>query len=430
MHHDSATELLRAFSLVYTPLRRVGPRESPYPGVLVRTSGTVQLLVDAGAAPQATLFWSPMPDSHILRARDVTEGATGTQALVDACQEPVSEFIRRRGSLEPGEIATVALGILRGARELRENPLGRWWLTMSGRPVFALDDGDRPLLDETHDVLDAITTTDPEGVSLLAAVAALVAEGGRDALWDECDSALFAWTSPGPVHTSTGVPLTGAPRPKPARADPAVSARDSAEPGTLGRLLKVAHGDVGRTLSDAASALSARLRARHDVREDTDEPSASRGGRRRRVLFAAAACLVAVFVLSALWPAGGQGGTEQVTATATVAPETTPAPLALGDQERDLPALAGALLDARVSCASDTACLSTVMENAAALFPAGAIDAPAGARRLDLVEDFGDVAVVRVHADSAVADQLAILARHETGWVLRVVYDIAQHPAG
>src|SRR5690606_23081403 len=52
-------------------------------------------------------------------------------------------------------------------------------------------------------------------------------------------------------------------------------------------------------------------------------------------------------------------------------------------------------------------------------------------RETDLVDDYGDVAVVRIAAGEGHPEQMLVLERNENGWLVRDVYDVAdQPPAG
>lgn len=87
-----------------------------------------------------------------------------------------------------------------------------------------------------------------------------------------------------------------------------------------------------------------------------------------------------------------------------------------------------ALLDARQSCAGDPQCLDEVQEDPALAVPAGVVDLPSDERRATLVDEFGDVGVVRVDAADGSAAQLVVVAARDGKWLLRDVYDAAQQP--
>ena len=59
----------------------------------------------------------------------------------------------------------------------------------------------------------------------------------------------------------------------------------------------------------------------------------------------------------------------------------------------------------------------------------GAIDLPSGERQVALLDDFGDIAVLRVDAgDGTVASQMVVIVRRNEKWLLRDVSDVAQQP--
>ncbi len=97
-------------------------------------------------------------------------------------------------------------------------------------------------------------------------------------------------------------------------------------------------------------------------------------------------------------------------------------------EARDLAQVAGGLLDARIACGGAPDCLATVVADATTL-PEGAIDLPAGERTLTLLDDFGDIAVLRLDAaDGARPSQMVVILKRDEKWLLRDVSDVAQQP--
>ena len=57
------------------------------------------------------------------------------------------------------------------------------------------------------------------------------------------------------------------------------------------------------------------------------------------------------------------------------------------------------------------------------------VDLPAGLREIQVLDDFGGVAVVRVSDSRGEdADQLVVIARRDDSWLLRDVHDVTQQP--
>jgi len=106
---------------------------------------------------------------------------------------------------------------------------------------------------------------------------------------------------------------------------------------------------------------------------------------------------------------------------------TSPGTLA-GDDVLDLPRAAGVIMDAVSTCAGDAACVQTIAERPDLAPAAGAATAPAAVRTLHLVDDYGDVAVIRAEADGY-PQQLVVIARHDDKWLLREVLDLTQQPS-
>ena len=98
------------------------------------------------------------------------------------------------------------------------------------------------------------------------------------------------------------------------------------------------------------------------------------------------------------------------------------------DDQPDLPRAAGAILDAVTTCAGDAACVQTIAERADVTPATGAATAPATLRTLHVVDEYGDVAVIRAEADGY-PPQLVVIARHDDRWLLREVLDLAQQPS-
>jgi len=110
-------------------------------------------------------------------------------------------------------------------------------------------------------------------------------------------------------------------------------------------------------------------------------------------------------------------------------PTASPPADASPDQPVDVAATAAALLDVRTACERDADCLESVVVDPARLFPPGTIDLPSSARTLTLLDDFGDMAVLRVDANGGrSAAQLVVVVRVDEKWLLRDVHDVAQQP--
>jgi hypothetical protein len=152
----------------------------------------------------------------------------------------------------------------------------------------------------------------------------------------------------------------------------------------------------------------------------------------------------AVLAGGALWPAAGDDLT--VTPSSPPTAPTAPAPPSATNSgtpsasaehdphpeptgPADLAAVGAELLDARAACGKDDVCLSEVVVDPSTPLGGGAIDLPPAERTVTLLDDFGDVAVLRVDAiDASLPAQLTVLMRSDEKWLLRDVHDVAQQP--
>lgn len=209
--------------------------------------------------------------------------------------------------------------------------------------------------------------------------------------------------------------------------------------------------------------------------------AAGRSGRSspRGKLVAATAAAIAVLTVGLLWPHGGQGAQAEpgsvrgVEATAapdaegtrpsastspgtpgaaapadsgsgaastgeptpeagpqTSEPSVDPEPPADRESVDDPLTAVPGLLEAVARCADDddAACPSAVAEGYAVPLE-GVIARGADGVEVQLVEDYGDVAVVRLlPTDPAVGAQMLVIERREDEWLVRDVFDVADQP--
>lgn len=437
--------------IAFTPLRRVTVRESPYAGTLVRSPTGVHLLVDPDQIPVGELFWTPREDTHVLRAIDAVHmGASGsdaaTGALVEACREPLEVYIdareAARAPLTPAECATIMISLLRGVSELRtaggREACGAWWLSSTARPVFAILPGGERADAGACRILRRLRVDDAHGGAALEAIIALVlADDARSGGIDACERAVFEWAEPGPLRpcSDADAPMRLPPSAGAADGDAAwrsspVASRDI-EPGAFDRLVRGGDGGWQETLSDVAASARGALRALRRT------PVTDRPRRRGRILAATAVVGAVLAGAFTVFVPGSESPLEEVAVAGprgTASPDASlaSAPDSAGEQAEaaatDLPRVTAQMLDAVTTCAGDAACIQTIAERADLTVSAGAATAPAIERSLHLVDEYGDVAVIRAEADGY-APQLIVVARHDDRWLLREVLDLAQQPS-
>ena len=428
---------MRDESLLRTPFREIRAvrerEDGPWPGVLVRqASGTVRVLVDAGILGTDWSGWDAAPGGHVLTPIDLVRRPGGHDVLLPVCSERLEDFVRRRGARSaflPGEAVTLGVSVLRGCSEIVSTPdaAGEWWLDDSGRPVLATDASSRRALAAAADVLSAAAIDPRIRRPWDAAVQAVSA--GRVTARDIADAEelLFAVADPEPLSTISLSPRMAVDVAPDVRA-PAVAADDAAPRPLWQSLIGSVDTDLADSVSRATTAVWRRLRS----------PSRSR----RAPLFVGGAVAAAVLAGGALWPAAGgvasvdppgagdTAGTPTITATARPADDGIPPAVAAdAPATDDLAALTAGLLDARASCAGDAECLEGVVADPSMPLGTGTIDLPATERSVSLLDDFGDIAVLRVDPNAGETQaQLVVVIRRDEKWLLRDVHDVAQQP--
>ncbi len=438
-------------------MRRVSEPEAPFPGWLARVDDTVVQLVDA-ADLRGWPGWRSHGE-HILAAEDVVrtsrddegghdarrgEGwSGGHEAVLPWCVERVDTFVARRSSggaeLSAGEVVTIVVSLMRGCGAARGEMLqGVWWLTQDGTPTFVCDSqgpGDS-IGDAAGSVVERVAQSPVVTARWrLEEIARVLRADGDSA---DAEAHLFATAPPEPLVLA---PLT------PRRAADArrAAAIQVVEPESrafaLGRLLR-RHVDsgVGEMMSDALEA----------ARRGTERAR----GRVARPWLVAAGIASVIVVGGLAWPTStapaanarpdasdspATPSPEPVPADA-VAPDTGPSDTvtsdtvtsdaassdAADDVASDDPVRSlEAALDILGSCA-DTSCGAELFEDSSAPeIPPGAVDLPPGARKVELLDDLGGVAILSVTGvEGTVAAQLVVLVRTDERWVIREVRDV------
>lgn len=409
----------------------------PWPGALAADpTGTMMLVVDAARFGSGWPGWQADGHSHVLAPHDILRRDDGHDLLLPPCVERIADFLRRRtdaGDLMAGEAVTLAVSMTRGlmeAGDAADTSTGAWWLTEDGRPVLAVDSGDRVCIDETLARLQELAGAVPEVAdAVLAAHDGMAEPRTRRRECTRFETEMFDLAEPAALATSTFGPRRARTSPEPRRIEAQVVA-DAPRPHALLHAL-VRHVDadwadlLSRTTTGAWRALRSRERA-------------------RRPWLVAAGAAATVLIAGLLWPTVPSGPATAETpngldgAVSTPPPsEPTPSPspgaephsdvLDSGAHPTDLVAVASELLSARVACAGEPTCLVGVQESPDVAFPAGVIDLPVDGRSLVLLDEFGGAAVLRVEAlDASTGPQLVVIVKLGDGWELRDVHDVSQ----
>lgn len=418
-----------------------GGADSPWPGALVcGPMGETSIAVDAEALGRDWTGWAAEPSGHVLGPVDILRRADGHDVLMPVCTERLEEFLTRRAGgseLSAGEVVTVAVSLLRATVELwatEARVCGAWWLTESGRPVFATETAGAPHDEQTAAHLQHLAGEAAGlGAALRDAAAAVVDPRRRVRALERAEATIFAFAEPLALATTTFGPKRARDRSiTDGRAD-----ADDAEPPppswavSLSRHLDAEWADmVARTTTGVWRALRA-----------------PRSGRRRPWLLAGGLAAV-VLVGGLMWPTGGAGpATAEVPVGQTVTPTPSPASAPTDpaesandagapttdethtapslDAPTDLAVITAELLSVRSACEDEESCLEKVQESTDARFPPGVVDLPAGERSVTVLDEFGGAAVLRAEAShSDDPPQLVVIVRTEARWLLRDVYDV------
>lgn len=474
---DAAADRSSLVPGVHRLVRAVDGKEGPFAGALIAHEDGVAVSV-----PVAELAgwngWAYSGSEHVCGVIDVRRRVDGHDALLPWCTQRVEVFLGRRRAAEellaPGEVGTLVASLLRGVRELGDEAsetVGEWWLTGEGRPVF-VHGGGGSVRAGTAALIDRIAphTVDRATVRILDEVAAALRDRRHhpedDARWE---AQLFALAAPRALRTDVFAPekvVDLVPR-RSLRA----GAVDGAEPRRLrARTIRERRDRWAPVRAGLAEVrgrsheLVARLRRRTDPEASRGEPRDREAVHRsrRRPLILAASLAAIVLVVGMMWPdgqeaeqadaatlvsdtAGGRAAEGPRAAEPTEAseapepptaemPETPadPAPeqSASGDADDALAALP-ALLKMIEVCAAEQAETCPALSEGVALPVEGLVVGGPSASEATLVDDYGDVAVVKLIAGQEQRDaaaQMLVLERREQKWLVRDVYDVAHQP--
>ena len=438
----------------YRAVRRVtAGDDAPWSGLLVQlASGESRVLVDVHGIDQDWVGWQAPVDGHVVAPLDLIRRVDGHDVMLPLCVERVADFlVRRTGRRVPlsvGETVTLGVSLVRGLSTWHAigDQAGEWWLTDGGRPVLACDPAGRPVPQHTADLLRALSDGGPCASALMFAAEAVTA--GRVSVHDlrDAEDALFGVAAAEPLATAILGPRSARDASVFERGAPPLSARTvgtplDAEPerrAWVDVMARHVDADLADAVSHVTTGLWRRLRT----------PRA--GGRRPLILAGGAAA--AVLAVGLLWPTGGGGpatadvvtsGPDQPATDSTAGASEAPPPVSAATTSADatsevvsedpLPSVdlveaADSLLAARLACADDEACLSSVIVDPGSILPPGAIDLDSAERQVTLLDDFGGVAVLRVDAlDGASEAQLVVIMLHDDRWLLRDVH-VAKQP--
>lgn len=445
---------------VHRLVRTVDREDGPFAGTLVAYEDTVAVCVDVHELA-AWGGWGYSDSDHVCGAIDIRRRTSGHDALLPWCAERVETFLGRRraanAELSSGEIATLAASFLRGLRELGESAtdgIGDWWLTGDGRPLFVHGDGGAAR-SRTAGLVERLTahTSDRSSLRVLDEMQTALRDRRHhhddELRWED---ELFALAAPRALRTDVFAPE---------RAADVQTGRELRSAAEIRRPLRRTLREAGASprarfeLFTAVRELTARLRERtvsFVQRRAERSPGDRRMSRnsdsrptRKRGLVVAGGVACLVLGVGLIWPEGQGTETAKASQTAPDA-DVALAPPEHSDDSADEAPAEGApqpaaeqalhavptLLQSIAACADAgrDVCPEALSEGVAMPTNGPVLENP-DANDAELVDDYGDVAVIRlIPADEngASPGQILVLERAEQKWLVRDIYDVAHQP--
>ncbi|MGP6176980.1 hypothetical protein ACTU6U_06725 [Microbacterium sp. A196] len=449
---------------VHRRVRTVDGGEGPFSGALVVYEDSVAVCIDTQELSEWG-GWAYSDTEHVCGILDVRRRRDGHDALLPWCTQRVETFLGRRRAanalLAPGELATLTASFLRGLRELGDaasDGIGDWWLTGDGRPLFVHGDGGAAR-SRTGGLVERLTahTNDRATLRILDEMQSALRERRHhhddDVRWE---GELFAIAAPRALRTDIFAPEKASD----------VQSRRALRPGTEMRrplrrslresrtsqrawrkLLTTLRGLAGSSHDGAMSLLHRRTEGK--PRGAAATPRTGPPPTRKRALIVAGALAGLVLVVGLMWPEGQDPEAAQASqSTPKSTPDAEVPPPAAEEQggaeteepqEEPSPAVEEQALDAvPAMLQSIAACAEARLESCPQALSAGVAVPAAGpvshgpdGSTAELVDDYGDVAVVRltpIDANAESSGQILVLERDRQKWLVRDIYDVAHQP--
>ncbi|MDQ0612735.1 hypothetical protein QF046_000376 [Microbacterium sp. W4I4] len=429
------------------------------PGDLVCDGDRQRVSADAGGLDEA--LWRFAAAEHVAGVRDVVRTRDGQAALLPWCADSLDMILARRAAAErplgTGEIVTLVGSLLRGVIEVAGYDVrGRWWLDDEARPLFVPGEG-MSCAGASVEIIERLR--DDCGDRALERQLRRVADAAADhrvvlRSLDDWERELTELAAPKPIEVSVYAPEPVRDLPVHRAHLPLDAERIHGGP-TLRERLSAARGQ----LSERLGAVRMRVTPA-ETRKDRagDRSQGAVRTPRRRMLLVGAAVAGVVLAGGLLWPTGGEDSSamdQVVVPTDAAAPpaatpatsvppakdETTPTaaetapPTDEGTPES--PAVDGSV-EAAVAGLLETidACRADENAECADAVVSGAGDdiierlGPDSATRTrSLIEDYGDIAVVRLGPTRERGEQMIVVVRQNDEWLARDVYDVADQPS-
>lgn len=439
-------------------------RSAAFAGDLVSDGDRQRVRTDADGLDET--LWRFSGAEHVAGVRDVVRTPDGQAVLLPWCADSVDAVLARRTAagrpLVSGEIVTLVGSLLRGVIEVGGEDLrGRWWLDDEARPLFVPGEG-ATCASASVEIIDRLRRdcSDRAVERLLRRVAEAAADH-RVVLrsLDEWEHELSELAAPRPIDVAVYAPEL-------VRELPVHRARlpQDVERMRQGHSLRDGLDAVRARMAERLNGLRARVGRLRSGASPRAQAAADVRAPRRRMLLVGAAVAGVVLVSGLSWPTDGEdsAGADAVAGEAVAdasagldrmpaarsapAPSDTAKPQA-GEGEKvsdDTPKATGDARPADGSIEEAATGLLALIESCRADEDAdceGAIVSGAGAdilqrlgpdsatRDVSLIEDYGDIAVVRLGRTEEQREQMIVIIRQNDGWLVRDVYDVADQPS-
>lgn len=469
-------------------IRALDASDGPFVGLLVTRGDGVAVQLDE-AELAGWVGWEFAGAEHVAGPVDVIRRPEGHDVLVPWCTERIASLLARRHiadeALSPGECSTLVASMLRGIDELGDRAVrepGAWWITGEGRPVFAIGEGGDACSGASRvlELLEEGCRDKAMGRLLASVQVGLRMADARPRIprrqIEQWESELFELAAPRPLRCDVHAPertvavtqvvsSQASVVPRRSRSRDRRPLASSALPWAAPVISRI----LGITRATVASVQHRRTRGARRTDDARRQPQATTAPRsRRRSLAIAGLAATAVLAGGLLWP-GGESGEASEGSGARPAPDGTSAenapmsaPEASGapessreqdaspgasrdtdptEQDEDPIVAASALLEAALACAEsdDSQCAEAVIPGATAALQT-LVEIAAANPTPHLVDEYGDVAVVRVERGIGALDEgsadaagmstghILVLVRSDKKWLVRDVYDVADQP--
>jgi len=438
---------------VHRRIRSLADAEGPWPGVLVADGDRVVVWHDI-ADDDAGIDWRFAGAEHVAAPLEIARSADGHGALLPWCTTRVTVLLAQRAAagapLEPGEWGTLVASMLRGLREVAaraEADLpGEWWLTQDGRPLCVPCPGRQARAAAVEVLQHAEDGCRERGLRrLIASIRDSVDEAAPTAARVEAwERELFEFAAPRPLRLDVHPPE---------RVRGSVAEQIRPVGAVLPTRRLRARKRPGARIADRVETLRRRM---GELRPPVAPRAETRQRRktRRPVIAVAAVAAVLVLGIGLLWPGdqeeaseaavpightstGRHESTDERSKPPSDAPaEMAPPPMETSPPETYTPTDGGpqeplhaatALLETLDACnaAGDDACPSAIASGSTA--SAAGILRTDAAGEPSLVDDYGDLAVIRL-GDGGDMQQMLVLVRQDEEWLVRDAYDVADQP--